>query len=189
MLFPLIKDILELFPGKNEVTVRGWVRTKRDMKNLIFVEVNDGSCFNGIQCTFNREDNLPPETDELLTHLSTGSSVIIKGNLVPSPASGQKVEIQSLEIEVIGEAPVDTYPLQKKRHSLEFLRENAHLRARTNTFGAVTRVRNRLAFAVHEFFQKNNFQYIHAPIITGNDAEGAGELFQVTTLDLNGLAK
>jgi asparaginyl-tRNA synthetase len=153
------------------------------------VEVNDGSSFNGIQCTFNQENGLAVETKDSLSHLGTGAAVMVKGSLVPSPASGQKVEVNAAEIEIIGEAPAESYPLQKKRHSLEFLREIAHLRPRTNTFGAVARVRNRLAFAIHEFFQKHYFQYIHTPIITTSDAEGAGALFQVTTLDLAALAK
>jgi asparaginyl-tRNA synthetase len=132
---------------------------------------------------------LATETEDALSHLGTGTAVIIRGKLVSSPASGQKVEIEATEIEIVGEAPAESYPLQKKRHSLEFLREIAHLRPRTNTFGAVARVRNRLAFAIHEFFQKNYFQYIHTPIITTSDAEGAGAMFQVTTLDLASLAK
>jgi len=189
MFFPVIKDLLELAPGNDEVAVRGWVRTKREMKNLIFIEINDGSCMSGIQCAFNREDGLRPETETALARLGTGAAVIIRGLLVPSPASGQKTEVRGADIEIIGEAPQETYPLQKERHSLEFLREIAHLRPRTNTFGAVARVRNRLAIAVHEFFQKNNFYYIHSPIITTSDAEGAGEMFQVTTLDLAALAK
>jgi len=187
-LFPLIKEIFGFVPG-NAVSVRGWVRTKREMKNLVFVEVNDGSCFNGIQCTFNREDSLTAETENALGLISTGTAVIIRGTLAESPASGQKVEVRSDGIEIVGAAPTETYPLQKKKHSLEFLREIAHLRPRTNTFGAVARVRNRLAIAVHEFFQSNGFQYIHTPIITGSDAEGAGAMFQVTTLDMEGLAK
>ena len=188
-MFPMIKEILKLSPDNSEITVRGWVRTKREMKNLIFIEVNDGSCFNSIQCTFNREENLAPETEAALSGIGTGAAIIIKGLLVQSPASGQKIEVKASGIQVLGAAPADTYPLQKKRHSLEFLREIAHLRPRTNTFGAVARVRNRLAFAIHEFFQNNGFQYIHTPIITGSDAEGAGQLFQVTTLDLAALAK
>ena len=189
MLFPLIKEVLEFTPDNRELEIRGWVRTKRDMKNLVFVEVNDGSCFNGIQCTFNRENGLDSKTEEAINRLGTGTALIIKGMLVPSPASGQKVEIAATGIVITGDAPAETYPLQKKRHSLEFLREIAHLRARTNTFGAVARVRNRLAFAIHEFFQSNGFQYIHTPIISTSDAEGAGQLFQVTTLDLAALAK
>lgn len=188
MLYPLIIEILSMPPDSRNVEVRGWVRTRREMKNLVFVEVNDGSCFDGIQCTFDRSGG-DEKTGALLAALTTGASVEIKGKLVPSPASGQAVEVAAAEITLIGEAPAETYPLQKKRHSLEFLREIAHLRARTNTFGAVARVRSRLAFAVHEFFQRRFFRYVHTPIITASDAEGAGALFQVTTLDLEGLAK
>jgi asparaginyl-tRNA synthetase len=155
------------------------------MKNLVFVEMNDGSCFSGIQCTFDRSrEGGDGGTETALTVLSTGASAEIRGRLVPSPASGQAVEVAAETLTIIGEAPAETYPLQKKRHSLEFLREIAHLRARTNTFGAVGRIRSRMAFAVHEFFQSRGFRYVHTPIITTNDAEGAGAMFQVTTLDL-----
>jgi asparaginyl-tRNA synthetase len=201
-MLPLIKELLTLPADSREVIVRGWVRTKRNMKNLVFVEVNDGSCFGSIQCTF----DLAPGTGapapagkdgtgradaaaEALAALSTGASVEIRGKLIPSPASGQAVEVAASFITITGSAPAETYPLQKKRHSFEFLREIAHLRARTNTFGAVARVRNRLAFAVHEFFQSRGFQYVHTPIITASDAEGAGAMFQVTTLDLDRLAE
>jgi asparaginyl-tRNA synthetase len=165
------------------------------MKNLVFVEVNDGSCFSGIQCTFDRSQGLDAGTEAALTALTTGASVEIQGRLVPSPASGQAVELAAASVKLTGEAPAENvpgipaYPLQKKRHSFEFLREIAHLRVRTNTFGAVARVRNRLTFAIHEFFQGNGFQYVHTPIITASDAEGAGAMFQVTTLDLDALAK
>jgi asparaginyl-tRNA synthetase len=192
MLSPLIKELLSLPAEHQEVTVRGWVRTKRDLKNLVFVEVNDGSCFNSIQCTFDRtkdQDGLDEPAEAVLAGLSTGASVEIQGRLAPSPASGQAVEVAARNITLIGEAPAEAYPLQKKRHSLEFLREIAHLRARTNTFGAVARVRSRLAFAVHEFFQSRGFHYVHTPVITASDAEGAGAMFQVTTLDLEALAK
>jgi asparaginyl-tRNA synthetase len=181
----LIKDILALPPESQDLRVRGWVRTKRELKNLIFIEVTDGSCFSGIQCTFTQG----PEFRRTLDAVSTGASVEIRGKLVPSPAAGQAVELAASAIELVGEAPAESYPLQKKRHSLEFLREIAHLRARTNTFAAVARVRSRLAFAVHEFFQGRGFQYVHTPIITASDAEGAGAMFQVTTLDLEALAK
>jgi asparaginyl-tRNA synthetase len=167
------------------MTLYGWIRTKRELKNLVFVEINDGSCFSGLQCTFNRDENQPLPLDRV----STGASVEIRGKLVPSPAAGQTVELAAVDIRVIGEAPPESYPLQKKRHSLEFLREIAHLRARTNTFAAIARVRSRLAFGIHEFFQSRHFQYVHTPIITASDAEGAGAMFQVTTLDLEGLAK
>ncbi|MDR3140037.1 MAG: asparagine--tRNA ligase, partial [Treponema sp.] len=189
MLPPLIKEILSLPAESQEILVRGWVRTKRDMKNLVFVEINDGSSFKGIQCTFDRSGNLAPAAGAVLTALSTGASVEIRGRLVPSPASGQALEVAATDITLLGEAPAETYPLQKKRHSPEFLREIAHLRPRTNTFGAVARVRSRLAFAVHEFFQSRGFVYVHTPIITASDAEGAGAMFQVTTLDLEALAK
>jgi asparaginyl-tRNA synthetase len=157
------------------------------MKNLCFIEVNDGSCLSGIQCTF--------ENDDRLAALNTGAAIEIRGRLVESPASGQAVEVAGHTFRIIGEAPAENrpgipaYPLQKKRHSLEFLREIAHLRPRTNTFGAVARVRSRMAFAVHQFFQERHFQYIHTPIITAGDAEGAGAMFQVTTLDMDALAR
>ncbi|GHV48548.1 hypothetical protein AGMMS49546_39160 [Spirochaetia bacterium] len=205
MLFPLIKDILSQSPQSQDVKIRGWVRTKRDLKNLVFVEVNDGSSFAGIQCAFDRgilskaAGDAGAETDsgfeKTLAAVSTGASVEICGKLIPSPASGQAVEVAASSIRIIGEAPAEStaetpaFPLQKKRHSLEFLREIPHLRARTNTFGAVARVRSRLAFAVHQFFQENGFRYIHTPIITSSDAEGAGAMFQLTTLDLEALAK
>ncbi|MDR2783550.1 MAG: asparagine--tRNA ligase [Treponema sp.] len=186
----LIKDILRFNPEGQPVIVRGWVRTKRELKNLVFVEVNDGSCFVGIQCTFDKTPFDRRETGvaaasaavEVLSALKTGASVEIRGNLMPSPAAGQSSEVSGQEISLIGDA--ENYPLQKKRHSFEFLREIAHLRPRTNTFGAVARVRGALAYAVHEFFRKRYFHYIHTPIITANDAEGAGAMFQVTTLDM-----
>jgi asparaginyl-tRNA synthetase len=202
MLKQLIKEILAETPASQQVEVRGWVRTRREMKNLIFIEVNDGSCIAGIQCTFDRNNNhFPVETEAALASLSTGAAVAINGLLITSPASGQAVEISGSTLRIIGEAPAENhsaepayrgipaYPLQKKQHSLEFLREIAHLRPRTNTFGAVTRVRNRMAFAIHQFFQERNFQYINTPIITAGDAEGAGAMFQVTTLDLAALSK
>jgi len=188
-MFPLIKELLNSEPDGRDICVRGWVRTKREMKNLVFVEVNDGSCFRGIQCTFDTAAALGDDTKAALAELSTGAAVEVTGKLVPSPAEGQAVEAAASSLLIVGAAPTETYPLQKKRHSLEFLREIAHLRARTNTFGAVARVRNRLAIATHEFFQSRRFQYVHTPIITGSDAEGAGALFQVTTLDLAALAK
>jgi asparaginyl-tRNA synthetase len=166
------------------------------MKNLVFVEMNDGSCLAGIQCTFDRgEGALQPETEKALAVIGTGAAAVIKGRLVPSPASGQAVEVSAASIVILGEAPAENqdsypaYPLQKKRHSMEFLREIAHLRPRTNTFGAVLRLRSRMAFAIHEYFSAHGFQYIHTPIITAGDAEGAGAMFQVTTLDLEALTK
>lgn len=185
----LIKDFLKKEPSDTVITVQGWVRTKRDMKNLVFTELNDGSCFSNIQCTFDRGQNLNEETLLALQKVGTGCSVTVRGVLIASPAAGQKVEVAASELTIIGDAPQDTFPLQKKRHSLEFLREIAHLRARTNTFGAVARVRNRLSFAVHNFFQQNGFLYVHTPIITTGDAEGAGSMFQVTTLNYEDILK
>ncbi|MDR2803540.1 MAG: asparagine--tRNA ligase [Treponema sp.] len=185
----LIKDILAAEAEGIKITVSGWVRTTRDMKNIVFVEVNDGSCFSGIQCAFDKGQGLNAETEAGLARLTVGASVKISGLLVASPASGQKVEIAAKELIVLGGADAEKYPLQKKRHSLDFLREIAHLRARTNTFGAVARVRGRLSFAVNRFFEERGFFLVHTPIITANDAEGAGAMFQVTTLDLDGLAK
>ncbi|GMO50198.1 MAG: asparagine--tRNA ligase [Termitinemataceae bacterium] len=187
--FMLIKEILKQEPSEKEIIVQAWVRTKRDMKNLCFVELNDGSAFRSIQCTFDRGSGLTEETLAALKDVTTGASVKVCGKLIASPASGQKVEIAASSIMVLGKAPVDTYPLQKKNHSPEFLREIAHLRARTNTFGAVARVRSRLSFAVHTYFQDRGFQYVHTPIITASDAEGAGAMFQVTTFNLDELAK
>ncbi|MCL2444018.1 MAG: asparagine--tRNA ligase [Treponema sp.] len=195
MLPKLIKYILNCTPQSQEVTVFGWVKTKRDMKNLVFAEVYDGSCFTGIQCAFDRGSGITPQTESALTELTTGASVTITGKLVTSPASGQAVEIAAESLVILGKAPAETitgktpdldipaYPLQKKRHSLEFLREIAHLRSRTNTFGAVARLRSRLAFAVHRYFQEMDFYHLHTPIITSGDCEGAGAMFQVTTLE------
>ena len=185
----LIKDILGMEADSRSVVVRGWVRTKRDLKNLVFIEVNDGSCFKSIQCTFDRSSGLDVASEKALDAVATGVSVEIEGALKPSPGAGQTMEVAARKLVVVGDAPAETYPLQKKRHSFEFLREIGHLRGRTNTFGAVARVRSRLAFAVHEFFQQRGFQYVHTPIITASDCEGAGAMFQVTTLDLPGLAK
>ena len=189
VMVPTIKEIFQQSPKGQSITVRGWVRTKRQTKAAVFIEVNDGSCFANIQCVFDQND---PGFANLLNQIekaTTGASVSIDGNLVPSPAAGQKMEVKAIAITVIGESPTDTYPLQKKAHSLEFLRDQAHLRPRTNTFGAVERVRNRMAFAIHQFFQERNFQYVHTPLITASDAEGAGAMFQVTTLDLQKIAQ
>jgi asparaginyl-tRNA synthetase len=181
-----VKEIAGLEADGRKVTVKGWVRTKRAVKSAVFLEINDGSRFSNLQCVF---DSPEGETAAELQRVTTGASVAVEGSLLPSPASGQKIEVKASTIRVLGEAPVESYPLQKKAHSLEFLREIAHLRPRTNTFGAVARVRNRMAYAIHEFFQARGFQYIHTPLITASDAEGAGAMFQVTTLDLDRLAK
>ncbi len=184
-----IKEISGLEPDGRSVTVKGWVRTKRAVKSAVFLEVNDGSRLSNIQCVFSTEEGTAPELAAELARAGTGASVAIEGRLVASPAAGQKVEVQATSLRVIGEAPAETYPLQKKAHSLEFLREIAHLRPRTNTFGAVARVRNRMAFSVHEFYQARGFNYVHTPLITASDCEGAGAMFQVTTLDLDRIAK
>lgn len=174
-----IKDILKLTPSEQIVTVNGWVRTKRESKNAIFIALNDGSTLQNIQavCT-------PGQFSEDIVKLcTTGACLGITGKLVPSQGVGQTMEVQATEIKVYGPADPDSYPLQPKKHSLEFLREIAHLRPRTNTFSAILRVRHNAAFAVHKFFNDNNFFYLHTPIITASDAEGAGEMFRVTTLD------
>ena len=192
MKHALIRDILTSAPDGRAVTVCGWVRTMRDSKNLVFIQVNDGSCFASIQLTYDRTS--PAEnanTDAIETALSdvtTGASVRAVGTLIESPASGQRVEVLLEALTVLGSCPTDSYPLQKKATSMEFLRENAHLRARTNTFGAVFRMRSQLAFALHTFFQERGFFYVNTPEITCSDAEGAGELFQVTTLSLEKIA-
>ncbi len=189
ILLPTIKQLLSMEAVGQPVTVRGWVRTKRETKQAVFIEVNDGSCLSNIQCVLDSSLQKNQSINESILRLSTGASVEIMGELVPSPAKGQEVEVKCQQIKLIGEAPSDRYPLQKKAHSLEFLREIAHLRIRTNTFAAVARVRNRMAFAIHQFFQERGFYYIHTPIITTSDAEGAGAMFQVTSLDLEALSK
>src|SRR5574344_963010 len=189
----LIKDLLTSAPDGRTVTVCGWVRTMRDSKNLVFIQVNDGSCFASIQLTFDR--NNPAAGADIssinneLTRVTTGCSVKATGIIIPSPASGQAVEVTVVTFEVLGVCPSDTYPLQKKATSMEFLRDNAHLRARTNTFGAVFRMRSQMAIALHTFFQERGFVYINTPEITCSDAEGAGEMFQVTTLSLEKIAE
>ena len=188
----LIKDLLTSNPDGRDVTVCGWIRTKRDSKNLVFIQVNDGSCFASIQLTYDRTN--PGQADanaieEALKDASTGASLRAEGKLIPSPGSGQAVEVALVSLKILGTCPPESYPLQKKNMSMEYLRENAHLRARTNTFGAVFRLRNQMATALHTFFQERGFVYIMAPEITCSDAEGAGEMFQVTTLSLEKIAE
>ena len=184
-----IRDLLAgKVPTGADVTVQGWVRSRRDSKaGLSFVQVHDGSCFAPIQVV--APAALPNYGDEV-QRLTTGCAVTVRGELVASQGQGQSVEIRAAAIEVAGwvDEP-ETYPMQPKRHTFEFLRENAHLRARTNTFGAVTRVRNCLAQATHRFFHERGFYWIHTPIITASDAEGAGELFRVSTLDMANLPR
>ncbi|NME35486.1 MULTISPECIES: asparagine--tRNA ligase [Fusobacterium] len=167
-----------------EVEISGWVRKLRDQKNFGFIEVNDGSFFKGIQVVYGAE----LENFEEISHLSISSSIIVKGIFKESEGKGQSSEIVANSIEVIQKASLD-YPLQNKRQTFEYLRDIAHLRPRTNTFSAVFRVRSVLAYAIHKFFQEQNFVYVHTPIITSSDCEGAGEMFRVTTLDLNNLPK
>ncbi len=168
-----------------EVSVKGWVRTRRGNKHVQFVALNDGSTIKNIQIVFDMEQF----TDEQLKPITTGASIHVTGLLVESMGKGQTAEIQAKTIEIYGTADPESYPLQKKGHTLEFLREKAHLRPRTNTFGAVLRVRSVLAYAIHKFFNERGFFYLNTPLITASDCEGAGAMFQVTTLDLNNIPK
>lgn len=173
-----VKELLKSEEFGKEVIVKGWVRTFR---NNQFIAINDGSSINNIQAVVDFEN-----TDEsLLKRVTTGAAVRVKGQLIESLGKGQRVEIKVNELTILGDSDPEKYPLQPKKHSLEFLREIAHLRFRTGTFSAIFKIRNALSFAVHKFFNERDFVYMHTPIITGSDAEGAGEMFQVTTLDLN----
>jgi asparaginyl-tRNA synthetase len=176
-----IADLLKAGQPDEAVHIQGWVRTKRELKEFSFVEVNDGSSLSGLQVVLNQD---LPNYSEVIRKLNTGASLAVSGVLVPSPGKGQRVELKAEQVTVYGEADPEKYPLQKKRHSFEFLREIGHLRSRTNTLGAVFRVRNACATAVHQFFQERGFLWIHTPLITASDCEGAGELFTVTTLNL-----
>jgi asparaginyl-tRNA synthetase len=176
----LIKHILAATEPKEAVTVKGWVRTRRDSKGFSFLELNDGSCLANVQVVV---DAGTPGSEHL-PHLATGASAIVEGKLVASPAQGQKWELRATRVELIGPADA-AYPLQKKGHTAEFLRTIAHLRPRSNLYGAMFRLRSRLAFAVHQFFQERDFVYVHTPIITASDCEGAGEMFRVTALKGN----
>lgn len=168
------------------VTLKGWVRTVRDQKSFSFVEINDGSTLSNFQIVVNPE---LPNYRKTIDSLSTGVSIAATGTLVESPGHAQHMEMHANTIEIFGAADPEVYPLQKKRHSFEFLRTIAHLRPRTNTLGAVARVRNALAYATHKFFQERGFLYVHTPIITASDCEGAGQMFRVTTLDPNAIPK
>lgn len=176
-----VKDLLQSKEYGKEVLAKGWVRTRRGNKQVSFIALNDGSTINNIQVVADMS-NFSEEDLKLVT---TGSCIAVTGKLIESQGQGQAVEIQANSIEVYGTADPEKYPLQPKEHSLEFLREIAHLRPRTNTFSAIFRIRHAMSFAVHKFFNDKGFTYLHTPIITGSDAEGAGEMFQVTTLDLN----
>ena len=175
----LVKDALNATAPMDPILLQGWVRTRRDAKAFSFIELNDGSCLKGIQIV---ADAALPDYAHI-TKANTGASLEVRGRLVESKGSGQKWEVVATGFTILGEADA-TYPLQKKGHTMEFLREIAHLRPRSNLFGAVFRVRSRLAYAIHQFFQEKGFYYVHTPIITASDAEGAGDMFRVTTLDL-----
>ncbi|MBR0028755.1 MAG: asparagine--tRNA ligase [Bacteroidales bacterium] len=175
-----VKDLLNMKAGE-EVLAKGWVRTKRGNKEIAFIALNDGSTIKNIQIVVDKN----PEMEAVLAKISTGACIAVRGNLVESVGSGQAVEIRATEITVYGESDPMRYPLQKKDTSFEYLRTVAHMRPRTNTFGAVLRLRSQMAFAIHEYFHSKGFVYLNTPLITASDAEGAGNMFQVTTLDLN----
>lgn len=179
MIRKKVKEILQSGETGSNVLVKGWVRTKRSSKNVNFIALNDGSTIHNLQIVANTETF----GEELLKDVNTSTSLAVTGELVESQGSGQKVELIAHTIEIYGKADPEKYPIQPKKHSLEFLRENAHLRFRTNTFGAVFRIRHAMAFAIHEYFNRKGFFYLHTPIITASDAEGAGQMFRVTTLD------
>ncbi len=180
-----IVEILNAGAVDTDVVVKGWVRTKRGNKNVAFIALNDGSCMRNIQVVV----DLQKISEESLKPITTGACLRVDGRLVASLGAGQGVEVQAEKIEIYGTADPESYPLQKKGHSLEFLRDIAYLRPRTNTFGAVLRIRHAMAFAIHKFFHERGFYYLHTPLITASDCEGAGEMFQVTTLDLNNVPK
>ena len=174
-----VADILQKGLSGTEINVKGWVRTRRDYKNIVFIAINDGSVIHNIQVVAETSNF----DEALIKLLTTGSCVSVEGMLVESQGKGQALEIQASKIVVYGTADGEKYPLQRKGHSLEFLREIAHLRPRTNTFGAIFRMRHEMAYAIHRFFHEKGFYWLHTPIITGSDAEGAGAMFRVTTLD------
>jgi asparaginyl-tRNA synthetase len=180
-----VKHLLSGAPVGENVLVKGWVRTKRDNKNIVFIALNDGSTINNIQIVINPENF----DDKILKDVSTGACIAVAGKLIESHGKGQAVEISAEQIELYGKADAETYPLQKKGHSMEFMREIAHLRFRTNTFGSVFRIRHAMAYAIHKYFNDRGFFYLHTPIITGSDCEGAGEMFHVTTMPLTDIPK
>ncbi|MES2733790.1 MAG: asparagine--tRNA ligase [Bacteroidota bacterium] len=173
-----VKELLQTTANGQEIIVKGWVRTKREGKNVSFIAINDGSTIHNIQAVA----EAGVFSEEVLKQVTTGACVSITGILISSQGAGQRVEVQAKQIEIYGVCDPEKYPLQPKKHSMEFLREIAHLRPRTSTFGAVLRIRHAMAYAVHKYFNDRGFFYLHTPIITGSDAEGAGEMFRVTTL-------
>ncbi|HBZ24808.1 MAG TPA: asparagine--tRNA ligase [Rikenellaceae bacterium] len=175
-----VSELLKMAPG-SAILVKGWVRTKRGNKNITFVALNDGSTVKNVQIVF--DGNI--FTEEMLKGVTTGASIGVNGELVASLGSGQAVEVSAKSLEIYGTADTESYPLQKKGHSMEFLREIGHLRPRTNTFGCIFRIRHAMSFAIHKYFNDRGFFNLHTPIITASDAEGAGAMFQVTTLDMN----
>lgn len=181
-----IAAVLRSGQPDDSLVVQGWVRTKRELKGFAFIEVNDGSSLANLQVVINQD---LPDYEAIIKKLNTGAAVEVSGRLVASQGKGQRIELQAEAVKVYGEADPETYPLQKKRHSFEFLRTIGHLRSRTNSFGAVFRVRNACSAAIHEFFQQRGFLWVHTPVITANDCEGAGELFSVTSLDLKNIPR
>lgn len=173
-----VKEILSTGKAGSDVLIKGWVRTKRESKNVNFIALNDGSVIHNLQVVADTGT-----FQEQLRDINTGAALAVAGKLAESQGSGQSLELVAERIEILGKADADKYPVQPKKHSLEFLRENAHLRFRTNTFGAVFRIRHAMAFAIHKYFNDKGFYYLHTPIITASDAEGAGQMFRVTTLD------
>ena len=180
-----VKGLLQSGDCNQEVEISGWVRTKRGNKEIAFIALNDGSTIKNVQIVVDKN----AETEPILAKISTGACIGVEGNLVESVGSGQTVEIHAENITVYGECDPVRYPLQKKDTSFEYLRSVAHMRPRTNTFGAIYRLRSQMAFAIHDYFHSRGFVYIHTPLITASDAEGAGQMFQVTTLDLNNVPK
>jgi len=180
-----VKELFAAPEINSEVLLKGWVRTRRGNNQVAFIAVNDGTIIHSIQVVADHQ-SFP---EEIMKRVTTGSSISVKGKLVESMGKGQSVEIQAREIRILGDSDPEVYPLQKKGHSFEFLREIAHLRFRTNTFGAIFRIRHALAYAVHKYYNDKGFFYLHTPIITASDAEGAGAMFKVTTLDLDGAPK
>lgn len=180
-----IKSLLQSTEFGTQVNVKGWVRTKRESKNVAFIALNDGSTIKNVQIVV----NVSEENQKQLEKINTGAALSVDGELVQSVGSGQAVEVNATQLEILGTADPEEYPLQPKKHSLEFLREKAHLRFRTSTFSAIARIRHAMIFAIHKYFTENGFYNIHTPIITASDAEGAGEMFQVTTLNLEKMPK